>query len=387
MRLELPEFENLLDNQNELLQKLIRYRIGLCQVYTGYGKSEIMATLASFLNDNQIPTLFITSSSKALEELKDRACSKFKLDDPGYFNPNLYVNFINAKGFWRSEQSRDPEVKKWLKKVKVVLFDEVEQSLNDMMCENLETTLINREFMYGFSATSNKSGTARLTPSSNEYYNIKNQNLVKYFGYATVHLTPDHKKMNIERYQSDLQLDIDETGKNSGINLNYVKDNLYDNPEFIRVFNNFMTSYRKGTTFIPINRTQVIDNLTPKLDKSLNILILSSSGYTYNGEKLSMNEAKDLVRDGKVDLFFGTRSGYNSIDFPNIRSIFLMLEEKAPNHILQAIGRSREKEVNVYCLEFKNEIPIYSKKIKHQIKMIKEYYKLSEVNETKIKIP
>ena len=286
MRLELPEFENLLDNQNELLQKLIRYRIGLCQVYTGYGKSEIMATLASYLNDNQIPTLFITSSSKALEELKDRACSKFKLEDPGYFNPNLYVNFINAKGFWRSEQSRDSQVKKWLKKVKVVLFDEVEQSLNDMMCENLETTLINREFMYGFSATSNKSGTARLTPSSNEYYNIKNQNLVKYFGYATVHLTPDHKKMNIERYQSDLQLDIDETGKKNGINLNYVKDNLYDNPEFIRVFNNFMTRYGKGTTFIPINRTQVIDNLTPKLDKSLNILILSSSGYTYNGEKL-----------------------------------------------------------------------------------------------------
>lgn len=383
MRLELPEFENLLDNQNELLQKLLRYRIGLCQVYTGYGKSEIMATLAAYLNENKIPTLFITSSSKALEELKDRACSKFKLEDPGYFNPNLYVNFINAKGFWRSEQSKNEDNIDWLKKVKVILFDEVEQSLNDMMCFHLDTTLLGREFMYGFSATSNKSGTERLTPNSNEYYNIKNQNLVKYFGYATVHLTPSHKTMHIERYQSDLEIVIEETGKNSVINLNYVKDNLYDNPEFIREFNKFMVKYRKGTTFIPINRTQVIENLTPKLDKSLNILILSSSGYTYNGEKLSMNEAKDLVRDNKVDIFFGTRSGYNSIDFPNIKSIFLMLEEKAPNHILQAIGRSREKEVNIYCLEFKGEVPIYSKKLKHQLQMIKDYYKLSKVNEIK----
>ena len=100
-----------------------------------------------------------------------------------------------------------------------------------------------------------------------------------------------------------------------------------------------------------------------------------------------MNEAKDLVRDYKVDIFFGTRSGYNSIDFPNIKSIFLMLEEKAPNHILQAIGRSREKEVNIYCIEFKKDVPIYSKKLRHQIQMIKEYYKLSKVVEIKRLMP
>jgi hypothetical protein len=117
------------------------------------------------------------------------------------------------------------------------------------------------------------------------------------------------------------------------------------------------------------------------INPDLKILILDSTGFSYEGNQVSLGEAKELVSYNKVNLFFSTSSGYNSLDFKNINNVYLMLEEKAPHHLLQAIGRSREIHVKIYYMLLGNKIPIYNKKLESQVKMIKDHYKLSVVNE------
>lgn len=112
-----------------------------------------MATVGKYLNDSGIQTLFITASSKALLELKSRCIDKFGIPDPGYYDTTKLVNIINAKGFWSSNLSKTPEVISHLRNTKVILFDEVEQSLNDQMIHALDNILNNRICLYGFSAT------------------------------------------------------------------------------------------------------------------------------------------------------------------------------------------------------------------------------------------
>lgn len=382
--LNLPYFENLTDEQNEYLSKLFSYKIGLFQCFTGFGKSEILATLARYFEDNNIQTLFITSSSAALIELKDRACRKFNVKDPGYYDTNSVINFISSKGFWSSSLSKESDVVKHLESTKVILFDEVEQSLNNSMIESLDTILLNRECMYGFSATTNKVGINRLSPSSEDYFEPNNYRLVSYFGYSTVYLRPNNRVINLVKVSSSKVIKL--PGEVEVFDLSYVKDNLYTSDDYINELNNLFTNHVTGTTFIPINRTQVIYSILPRLDSKLNVLILNSTGYTYKGDIITMNEAKKLVNEGKVDLFFSTRSGYNSIDFPKISNIFLMLEERNPSSLLQAVGRSREKEVNIYYINFLNKIPIYSNKVKEQVRLISNYYKLSTITNKYIEL-
>lgn len=384
--LVLPIFDNLTDDQNSDLQDLLKYKIGLFQVYTGYGKSELMATVGKYLNDSGIQTLFITASSKALLELKSRCIDKFGIPDPGYYDTTKLVNIINAKGFWSSNLSKTPDVISHLRNTKVILFDEVEQSLNDQMIHALDNILNNRICLYGFSATANKSGTDRLTPKSKEYYDVVNNRLVSYFGYATVFRTPPHKVIDIIRMEfPKLKIPIPkiEKGSEESFTLNYVKEVLYDKDDFIYSFNKVIEHF-KGTTFIPINRVRVIQSVVSRLkviNPDLKILILDSTGFSYEGNQVSLGEAKELVSYNKVNLFFSTSSGYNSLDFKNINNVYLMLEEKAPHHLLQAIGRSREIHVKIYYMLLGNKIPIYNKKLESQVKMIKDHYKLSVVNE------
>jgi hypothetical protein len=301
------------------------------------GKSEVLGTLARYYESNNIRTLYVTSSSKALDELRDRSCNKFGVKNPGYYSIDKEINFINAKGFWSSNISKTPEVLNHLRETKVILFDEVEQSLNDAMCHALDNYFPNVTNMYGFSATANKSDSERLIPKNKCYYEEVNSRLVKYFGYATCYRLPDFKIINIIEYKVGDSIKVN-IPKDKSVDINFVKDKLYDNGKFIHHLNKLLINLKsKGTTFIPINRTQVIYNLIDNLI-DLNILILDSTGFKFEGKYINLNEAKELVRNHKVDVFFSTKSGYNSLDFPNIKNIYLMLEEKAPHNILQALS-------------------------------------------------
>lgn len=342
-----------------------------------------MATLAKYLEENNIQTLFVTSSSKALEELKDRAIRKFGVKEVGYYETDKLINFINAKGFWSSQLSKGKEVINHLKATKVLLFDEVEMSLNDKMTSALDNIFKEREYIYGFSATTNKVGTDRLTPYTDQYFRVENKALVSYFGYATVYMTPHAKEMTfIDYVAGELDVPVLSEAASTVEALGYVSKEVYGNDKYIDCLERILDEIKQyGTTFVPINRTTIIEDVISRFKRKLNILVLDSNGYRYNEESVDVIKAKELVGDKKVDVFFSTKSGYNSIDFPNIANIFLMLEEKVPHSLLQSVGRSRMKEVNIVTLSFSNRIPIYTKRQKIQVGIIKEYYKLSVIKD------
>lgn len=100
--LELPKFSNLYDYQNQDLKQLVLVKRGMFQCYTGYGKSEIIATLANYIaNELHEKVLIVTAGQTALNELKHRLSKLFNIQT-SYFNEDDMVNAINLNGYLRS---------------------------------------------------------------------------------------------------------------------------------------------------------------------------------------------------------------------------------------------------------------------------------------------
>ena len=73
-------FPGLRDIQNEDILHILKYRLGLYSVYTGYGKTQVISTLTDYALSLGKKVLILAPSIKAMDELRKRIKTLFGYD-------------------------------------------------------------------------------------------------------------------------------------------------------------------------------------------------------------------------------------------------------------------------------------------------------------------
>lgn len=388
-------FPMLRDYQNEDVLHLLKYRIGLLSVYTSYGKTQVIATIADYAYRLGKKVLLVCPGQRAKDELVKRCKKVFGLDVPsadGRIECIITTGLLNRKDV-KSESGREKFINH-LKEFDWVLADEVEYTINnsgDLIYSNV-TGATN---LYGFSGTADKEKGEQIT-----FINglsdvvIRNAGLVKYFGPSLVYRMPLHNKIDCITVKTRSLGGIDfgdETFGDSGNVYNSVMTKIWTNPEVCKCLVRVAKKYKMP--FIPIN------NLNAVIDEWINkyfigefrILLICHEGYIYidldgSRKSLSLQEACDYVKDGKVDIIPSTSSGYRALDLPNLENA-IIIQGKCAGVVLQCIGRTaRLDHFNIITLAPTTEkkIPVYTKGMEGRDELIHTFYKYCEVTDSVI---
>jgi hypothetical protein len=401
-------FNELRDYQNEDVLFLLKYKIGLMVVNTGYGKTQTIATLANYAHNGLgKKVLLVCPSTKARDELVKRCKNVFNLtvsDSDKTLNGSL--DCIITSGLMNSKKYKDPAQRvvfeKLLETYDWVLVDEVEYTINDAGFF-LFDHCIGADHFYGFSGTADKY-EAKVLSFQNGLSSesvINNKNLLKYFGPSLIYRLPlniDITRISVKSKSFDnLQLDYDEIEQSSNIYFS-IMNAIWTDQKIGEAIEKVVKHF--PMTFIPINNLNFIidDWIKNHFLGKFRILLVhgkkssAETGYTYydlsgNTTELTLQESCDYIKNGQVDVIPSTSSGYRALDFPGLENI-LLVSGKVAGVTLQSIGRvARGKHMNIITIDptkKSKKIPVYTKGAIERDNMIKEYYKFCEIKEQSI---
>lgn len=388
-------FSNLRDYQNQDVLHYLKYKYGLFSCYTSYGKTETIATLLKYLyEETDKKILLLVPSTKCKDELVKRcSAERFGIKVP---SDDGRIDLINTAGVSRSKKFNDPIESKstadHLSKFDCILADEVEYVMSPGGHKVLDMCT-NASIRYGFSGTADKIG-GRMITFANGLSDVvtDNSDLIGYFGQALVFRLATHLQVNMININTscfdNIMFDEDEFNGDENIYLN-VLTKTWTDPKVCEFITKLIPRY--PMLFIPVNN---LANIISKwIDEywlgRYRVLLISGAGYTYydldgSSKIMNLNEACDMINQGKVDVIPSTASGYRALDLPGLTNI-LLIQGKIGGVVLQSVGRvARGKETNVISLIPRRLVPIYSKGVRNRSKMIKECYKYCEINEVKL---
>lgn len=380
-------FPELRDYQNDDVLHILKYKIGLVTVQTGYGKSQVIAVLSKyFYQDMGKKVLLVTPSIKARDELIKRIYSLYGIEVSTKFGHGGLQALI-TQGFKNKKDLKDPnkelEIKKELASFDVVLCDEVEYCINPGGCYIFDNC-IGATSRYGFSGTADKSDGNMINFQNglSDPTIAGNIELIKYFGPSLVYRKPLDREVDLINIKTDsLNKVVINCDNSTNIYLD-VMTQIFTTPEVCEIIVKIAKTFPR--LFIPINNLVNIINywISNYWIGTFRILLVCAKGYVYydlNGNiiNLTLSEACNYINQGLVDIIPSTSSGFRALDFPNLKNI-LVFSGNIAGSVLQQIGRvARQKHMNIITLEPKGKkvIPVYSKGCKTREKMIKEYYK------------
>lgn len=382
-------FQGLRDYQNDDILHILKYKLGLFTVYTGYGKTQVIATLANYaVRELGKKVMLITPGKKAEDELVKRCKTVFDLDvKRGDTESNLCC--LCSNGASRSKKFKDPALlkieKENLGKFDWVLVDEVEYTINPGG-ELLFSLLTGADHFLAFSGSADKYGGKCISFANGiDEVVARNKDLVKYFGPSLVFrmpLTLDISNITVMTSAFDnIQFNKAETMSDKNVYLE-VMSKIWTTPEICEVICKLIDKYPK--LYIPVNNLANIISvwINGYFKGRYRVLLICGSGYIYydlNGNitKLSLTEACDYIKGGKVDVIPSTSAGFRALDFPGLENI-LLIAGKVAGVVLQTAGRvARSSHMNVISLYPRSgkKIPVYTKGMKHRNEMLQEYYK------------
>ena len=390
-------FSELRDYQNDDILFMLKYRVGLMCVNTGYGKTQVIATLVNYAHESLgKKVLLVCPSNKARDELVKRCYNLFGLTvSDREKNVNGHLDAIITSGLKNSLRMKDPLVcsnfKKTLAGYDWVLVDEVEYTLNDAGMF-IYDNCIGAEKFYAFSGTADKEGGEAINFSNGLSETVlRNKDLVKYFGPSLVYRMPLNIKLTTIRILTEsldnLKLDHEKIDKSGNIYTEILNQIWMDH----NVCNTVCRIIKKfPLCFIPINNLAYILNnwINNYFIGKFRILLICGEGYIYydlegNRTRLSLQESCDYIKNGLVDVIPSTSSGYRALDFPGLKNIFL-ITGKIAGVTLQSIGRvARGSHMNIITIEpyGKRKIPVYTKGAEERDEMIRGYYQYCDITD------
>jgi len=382
------DFDGLRDYQIADVKEMMKFKRGLFSVYTGYGKTQIIAKLIDYVvNVRKEKILVIAPSSKALEEIQLRVQKVCGLTS-SYFDYNALYNAINTNGFLRSGSYNRTEP--YWKEVKWLIADECEYCLSDSAAGMMDL-LINLEYCYGFSGTADKSGADRIVMRQGSCDVVhRNKALIDYFGFSIVYRRPNDFQVELINIKTSMFNDL--TGlriSNEGEVYSEVILDLFTDKRFCEGLMKIVEKEKDGI-YIPMGRLEVIYHwlnyvFVWKNGKIANIcgdgIQIWSEGALV--EHIDLEELKRRVENGEIEVIVGTQSSYRAIDLPKLYKI-LPLTSRVASAVIQQIGRvARGRKFQIFNLVPSIYVTIYSSDMKERMKLIKTYYadcQLTEVS-------
>lgn len=99
--------------------------------------------------------------------------------------------------------------------------------------------------------------------------------------------------------------------------------------------------------------------------------------YLRKGKHLkdvTLDTAKRLIAEGRIHAVFGTSSSFRALDFKKLSNV-LATFGKATSVTIQYVGRvAREINMNVWYIESDVEVPIYTNTVRHNKRMVEDFY-------------
>jgi hypothetical protein len=377
-------FTDLRAEQNKDVNDMLKYNRGIFQVYTGYGKTEIIANLVNYIvNERKERLLVLTPNSSSLNELDNRVKKLYNMTHE-YFDYNSDYNAININGFPRSSEfnKKDP----YWKSVKWILADESEYIVNDTGCNVIELCK-NVDRMYAFSATADKKKGERIRLRDGNIPVVqRNKTLIGYFGFTTVFKKPEDFTIYQYNINTTMFNNIKDTSDKS-TDYNEIVYDIFTDDRFCKGLAKIAVSVHP--VYIPMGRLQIIDNWISKYFNlpNLKVVNICGRGYElYNEGKLveviDLDKLKELIDTDSVDIITGTKSSYRALDLPKLNKVIPLTSQLASN-VLQAIGRvARTRSFTIYNLIPFNKVNVYSVDLMNRLKLINNYY--SDCNIIKI---
>jgi len=316
------EFENLRDYQVEDTKLLTKFKRGIFSVYTGYGKTQIIAQLVNYIvNVRKEKLLVITPSSKALEEIKSRVRNLYNLES-SYFDYESNYNAININGFLRSG-SYDTKNPYW-STVKWIIADECEYCLTDRSFEMMDLCK-NLEYAYAFSGTADKSSAERISMRNGMTEVVKrNKWLIGYFGFSIIYRKPEDFNIDIIDIKTSMFNDLSDLRLTDDVIYSEIVKAIFIDKRFCRGFRKIVEK-EKGGIYIPLGRLEVIYHWLENVLTWEGGMIANICGAGIQiwseGKQLDtvdLDTLKEMVNDGKIDVIVGTQSSYRAIDLPNL---------------------------------------------------------------------
>ena len=393
-------FPELKDIQNQDILHILKYRRALASLYTGYGKTQIIAVLAKYYHqDLGKRVLIVTPQNKPRDELIKRIKKLYNLKVSKDIHDGSGLHAIITNGLLNKsdikDKTKEKDFIKDLESFDVVLVDEVEYTINPGGCYIYDH--IKSEVLYGFSGTSDKisgrlinlrNGLSDPTVSSNA-------TLIKYFGPALVFRQPLNLEVDDIRILTSSMnpenLKLWEIPEDSGNIYLDIMTRIFTNPEVCKTIVKIAEKF--PLLFIPINNLQSIINnwIENWFLKKFRVLLVCHQGYLYydlqgNITNLTLQEACDKIQAGEVDVIPSTSSGFRALDFPCLRNI-LIFSGKIAGSVLQSIGRiARQNHMNIISLDPLNgkKLPIHTNQQEIRKQLIEEYYRYCKINHINI---
>lgn len=385
-------FPGLRDYQNDDILHLLKYKLGLFTVHTGYGKTQLIATLVNYAYMLGKKVLIVTPGSKARDEVVKRCKKVFNLDVP---NADLSLNCLITQGLINSKRYKDPveaaKFKVLLSQYDWVLADEVEYTINPGG-DYIYDSLTGCERFYGFSGSADKVGGECISFAQGiTDIVIRNKDLVARFGPSLVHRMPTNLSIDNVVIKTlalnNIRFDDVDTTADQNIYMTLMTK-IWVDPEISKLVVRIAKRYPK--LYIPINN--LVSILNEWIDNYwigvFRILLVCGEGYIYydingNKTKLTLQEAWDYINNDLVDIIPSTSAGFRALDLPKLDSA-LIVSGNLAGQVLQQIGRvARSKHFNIITLDpmFPKKIPVYSKGMDTRDEMIRNYYKYCTIQD------
>lgn len=374
--------DNLYDYQLEDANQLLKYKRGLFQTYTGYGKTELICHLINLFSEMGKRVLMMAPGNIPMSEIKNRYHKLYGYSAP-YFDYESNINIININGFPRSYKFNKDHV--YWESVDVILGDEAEYLINDTGV-GIINACTNCSRIYGFSATADKlNAEPILLRSGNRPIVQRNRFLINYFGFSTVYKSPSKFNIDIINIMTTIFDDLDDDWSHLSEIPEESKSymlammRMFSKDKFCRGL--AKVAYREKGIFIPMESLLVIDNWIKNYFNKPDTIVVNVCGRgieLYLGGKfktnINLSELKMMVADNMIDILVGTRSSYRAMDLPELTKV-LPLTSKLAASVIQIIGRvARTESFQIYNLQPLKHIKVYTYNMNERMKLITSYY-------------
>jgi hypothetical protein len=368
------------DQQNDL-DALLKYRRGIFQVFTGYGKTQIIAHLVNYVvNIRKERLLLLAPGQKALDEIDNRVSRLFGITHK-YFDYDSDYNAINVNGFPRSKKFDRSNL--FWNTVDWIIAEEAEYIVADTSKEIMELCS-NVTRAYAFSATADKVSGERIRMREGNIPVVqRNKELISYFGFASVYRKPERFKIHIKEVVTTMFDDVT-SGSELGSTYSEMIYAIFTNKRFCEGLRKIVQ--RESPIYVPMGRLEVIDYWVANYFNISDFVVINICGRGYElyvgGDhkcNLTLEAVKGYIEDERVHLITGTSSSYRALDFPKLNKI-LPLTSKLASMVIQAIGRvSRRGEFTIINLKPVMNVSIYTRDFNNRKRLISNYYSDCEI--------
>lgn len=373
------DYRILRQDQIEDINKLLKFRYGILQLPTGFGKSEMMSILVRNFIDMGLKVLVVMPNNPSIKEMRSRI-KKYYEPVYTYIKGDSPLAIINPKalcnsGYWEELRKNDF---KWFKDVDVVLADEVEMTLNASW-DRVKRRLDKARFFYGFSASVNKKQVDPIPrdQSLRKMMNDQIASVVANYGFTASYRLPTINNVTITTLHTNLAGYRLVKKSKSKSKYAEIVENLFSYSRFQMAVKHILQQV--DNLYVPINNLESISQLIKADLTERPIMTIQGSGiHIYQGghkvKDVNLDTAKSLIAEGKIHAVFGTSSSFRALDFRKLCNV-LATFGKATSVTIQYVGRvAREVNMNVWYIESDVEVPIYSNTVKHNKRMVEEFY-------------